>query len=138
MIKRRNIFDLLALKESMKTNEYSQKIKNLLNETSKISKIITQLNKLCEEQIAPNFKSAGELKAASNIQTKVYEQLALANAKLFSLNNDIKNLEKNLSIHELRRKKSSEKSSKIKRTKLQQIETKIESELPIIKKTIFS
>ena len=122
----------------MKTNEYSQKIKNLLNETSKISKIITQLNKLCEEQIAPNFKSAGELKAASNIQTKVYEQLALANAKLFSLNNDIKNLEKNLSIHELRRKKSSEKSSKIKRTKLQQIETKIESELPIIKKTIFS
>ena len=45
-MKRKNLFDLLALKEKVSSNKYLQKLKPLHEEKIKVEKILVQLNEL--------------------------------------------------------------------------------------------
>ena len=135
-MKKRNIFDLLALKEKINSNKYSQKIKSLSDEVDKVSKILKQLNELNETKNKEISMNAWELKSHANIQKKVHEQTALAKNRLSNLQKDITILEKSLSTHEIRRKRSIEKSNTNRLNYLEERENKIESDLPIINRTI--
>ena len=57
-MKKRNIFDLIALKERIKSNSYNQEITKLIKEEKKLDKIITQLNELKTNQ------NSGEISAS--------------------------------------------------------------------------
>ena len=135
-MKKRNVFDLLALKEKINANNYTQKIKSLYDEVEKVSKILKQLNELNETRNKQSSMNAWELKSYASIQKKVHEQTALAKNRLSSLHKDIKILEKSLSTHEIRRKRSLEKSNINRLNHLKDRENKIESELPAINRTI--
>ena len=108
-MKKRNIFDLIALKERIKSNSYNQEITKLIKEEKKLDKIITQLNELKANQNSGEI-SAWDFKASSNIQNKVQEQLGIASSRLKELHISVKRMKKSLSKHELRRKKSIQKS----------------------------
>ena len=134
-MKKRNVFDLLALKEKINSNKYFQKIKSLSDEVDKVSKILKQLNELNETKNKESSMNAWELKSFASIQKKVHEQTSLAKNRLSSLQRDIKILEKSLSTHEIRRKRSIEKSNISRLNYLEDRENKIESDLPAIKRT---
>ena len=126
-MKKRNIFDLIALKERIKSNSYNQEITKLIKEEKKLDKIITQLNELKANKNSGEI-SAWDFKASSNIQNKVQEQLGIASSRLKELHISVRRMKKSLSTHELRRKKSIQKSKEKKLTSILQKENKLEEE----------
>ena len=131
---RKNLFDLLALKEKVSSNKYLQKLKPLQEEKIKVEKILVQLNELKNDKNSNLSTSAWELKSASNIQEKIFEQISLANLRLKNISDEIYNLEKKFIEHQLRKNRSEEKSKQIRRSLSIEIENKLEAEMQGINK----
>tara|TARA_B100000609_G_scaffold169818_1_gene144066 strand:+ start:708 stop:1121 length:414 start_codon:yes stop_codon:yes gene_type:complete len=133
-MKRKNLFDLLALKEKVSSNKYLQKLKPLQEEKIKVEKILVQLNELKNGENTKLSTSAWELKSASNIQEKIFEQISLAHLRLKNISDEIYNLEKKFIEHQLRKNRSEEKSKQIRRSLSIEIENKLEAEMQGINK----
>ena len=133
-MKRKNLFDLLALKEKVSSNKYLQKLKPLQEEKVKVEKILVQLNELKNDKNSNLSTSAWELKSASNIQEKIFEQISLANLRLKNISHEILKLEKKFIEHQLRKNRSEEKSKQIRRSLSIEIENKLEAEMQGINK----
>ena len=133
-MKRKNLFDLLALKEKVSSNKYLQKLKPLQEEKIKVEKILVQLNELKNDKNSNLSTSAWELKSASNIQEKIFEQISLANLRLKNISHEILKLEKKFIEHQLRKNRSEEKSKQIRRSLSVEIENKLEAEMQGINK----
>ena len=133
-MKRKNLFDLLALKEKVSSNKYLQKLKPLQEEKIKVEKILVQLNELKNDKNSNLSTSAWELKSASNIQEKIFEQISLANLRLKNISHEILKLEKKFIEHQLRKNRSEEKSKQIRRSLSIEIENKLEAEMQDINK----
>ena len=133
-MKRKNLFDLLALKEKVSSNKYLQKLKPLQEEKIKVEKILIQLNELKNDKNSNLSTSAWELKSASNIQEKIFEQISLANLRLKNISHEILKLEKKFIEHQLRKNRSEEKSKQIRRSLSIEIENKLEAEMQGINK----
>ena len=130
-MKKRNVFELLALKEKLSVKKLSEKLYNLSNEQLKVSKILEQLDNLSENNQKPSQIPAWKLKSDSNIQEKINQQKEIAKYKLLSIKKEKDVLTKNLSKHEIKRKKSLEKSNYLKNLSLLEKEKKIEDNLRI-------
>ena len=133
-MKKKNLFDLLALKEKVSSNKYLQKLKPLQEEKIKVEKILVQLNELKNDKNSNLSTSAWELKSASNIQEKIFEQISLANLRLKNISHEISKLEKKFIEHQLRKNRSEEKSKQIRRSLSIEIENKLEAEMQGINK----
>ena len=133
-MKKKNLFDLLALKEKVSSNKYLQKLKPLQEEKTKVEKILVQLNELKNDKNSNLSTSAWELKSASNIQEKIFEQISLANLRLKNIYHEIFKLEKKFIEHQLRINRSEEKSKQIRRSLSIEIENKLEAEIQGINK----
>ena len=133
-MKRKNLFDLLALKEKVSSNKYLQKLKPLQEEKIKVEKILVQLNELKNDKNTSISTSAWELKSASNIQEKIFEQISLANLRLKNISHEILKLEKKFIEHQLRKNRSEEKSKQIRKSLIIEIENKLEAEMQGINK----
>ena len=133
-MKKKNLFDLLALKEKVSSNKYLQKLKPLQEEKMKVEKILVQLNELKNDKNSNLSTSAWELKSASNIQEKIFEQISLANLRLKNISHEILKLEKKFIEHQLRKNRSEEKSKQIRRSLSIEIENKLEAEMQGINK----
>ena len=133
-MKKKNLFDLLALKEKVSSNKYLQKLKPLQEEKIKVEKILVQLNELKNDKNSNLSTSAWELKSASNIQEKIFEQISLANSRLKNISHEILKLEKKFIEHQLRKNRSEEKSKQIRRSLSIEIENKLEAEMQGINK----
>ena len=133
-MKRKNLFDLLALKEKVSSNKYLQKLKPLQEEKIKVEKILVQLNELKNDKNSNLSTSAWELKSASNIQEKIFEQISLANLRLKNISHEILKLEKKFIEHQLRKNRSEEKSKQIRLSLSIEIENKLEAEMQGINK----
>ena len=133
-MKRKNLFDLLALKEKISSNKYLQKLKPLQEEKIKVEKILVQLNELKNDKNSNLSTSAWELKSASNIQEKIFEQISLAHLRLKNISHEILKLEKKFIEHQLRKNRSEEKSKQIRRSLSIEIENKLEAEMQGINK----
>jgi hypothetical protein len=133
-MKKKNLFDLLALKETVSSNKYIQQLKPLKEEKVKIIRILEQLNALKENKNSNNDLSGWELKSASNIQKKIFDQISLAQARIENLNTEIFYLEKKFLDHEIRKKRSLDKSVLINRTSLLEKEKKSDEELQNLRK----
>ena len=133
-MKKKNLFDLLALKEKVSSNKYLQKLKPLQEEKIKVEKILVQLNELKNDKNSNLSTSAWELKSASNIQEKIFEQMSLAHLRLKNISYEIYNLEKKFIEHQLRKNRSEEKSKQIRRSLSIEIENKLEAETQGINK----
>ena len=133
-MKRKNLFDLLALKEKVSSNKYLHKLQPLQEEKIKVEKILVQLNELKNDKNSNLSTSAWELKSASNIQEKIFEQISLANLRLKNISDEIYNLEKKFIEHQFRKNRSEEKSKQIKRSLSIEIENKLEAEMQGINK----
>ena len=133
-MKRKNLFDLLALKEKVSSNKYLQKLKPLQEEKIKVEKILVQLNELKNDKNSNLSTSAWELKSASNIKEKIFDQISLANLKLKNISNEIFKLEKKFIEHQIRKNRSEEKSKQIRRSLRIEIENKLEAEMQGISK----
>ena len=133
-MKRKNLFDLLALKEKVSSNRYLQKLKPLQEEKIKVEKILVQLNELKNDKNSNLSTSAWELKSASNIQEKIFEQISLARLRLKNISHEILKLEKKFIEHQLRKNRSEEKSKQIRRSLSIEIENKLEAEMQGINK----
>ncbi len=133
-MKRKNLFDLLALKEKISSNKYLQKLKPLQEEKIKVEKILVQLNELKNDKNSNLSTSAWELKSASNIQEKIFEQISLANLRLKNISHEISKLEKKFIEHQFRKNRSEEKSKQIRRSLSIEIENKLEAEMQGINK----
>ena len=133
-MKKKNLFDLLALKEKVSSNKYLQKLKPLQEEKIKVEKILVQLNELKNDKNLNLSTSAWELKSASNIQEKIFEQISLAHLRLKNISDEIYNLEKKFIEHQLRKNRSEEKSKQIRRSLSIEIENKLEAEMQGINK----
>ena len=128
-MKRKNLFDLLALKEKVSSNKYLQKLKPLQEEKIKVEKILVQLNELKNDKNTSISTSAWELKSASNIQEKIFEQISLASLRLKNISYEISKLEKKFIEHQVRKNRSEEKSEQIRRSLSIEIENKLEAEM---------
>ena len=133
-MKRKNLFDLLALKEKVSSNKYLHKLQPLQEEKIKVEKILVQLNELKNDKNSNLSTSAWELKSASNIQEKIFEQISLANLRLKNISHEILKLEKKFIEHQLRKNRSEEKSKQIRRSLSIEIENKLEAEMQGINK----
>ena len=133
-MKKKNLFDLLALKEKVSSNKYLQKLKPLQEEKIKVEKILVQLNELKNDKNSNLSTSAWELKSASNIQEKIFEQISLAHSRLKNISDEIYNLEKKFIEHQFRKNRSEEKSKQIRRSLSIEIENKLEAEMQGINK----
>ena len=133
-MKRKNLFDLLALKEKISSNKYLQKLKPLQEEKIKVEKILVQLNELKNDKNSNLSTSAWELKSASNIQKKIFEQISLAQLRLKNISFEIFNLEKKFIEHQFKKNRSEEKSKQIRRSLSIEIENKLEAEMQGINK----
>ena len=133
-MKRKNLFDLLALKEKVSSNKYLQKLKPLQEEKIQVERILVQLNELKNDKNSNLSTSAWELKSASNIQEKIFEQISLANLRLKNISHEISKLEKKFIEHQLRKNRSEEKSKQIRRSLSIEIENKLEAEMQGINK----
>ena len=133
-MKRKNLFDLLALKEKVSSNKYLQKLKPLQEEKIKVEKILVQLNELKNDKNSNLSTSAWELKSASNIQEKIFEQISLAHIRLKNITDKIYNMEKKFIAHQFRKNRSEEKSKQIRRSLSIEIENKLEAEMQGINK----
>ena len=133
-MKKKNLFDLLALKEKVSSNKYLQKLQPLQEEKIKVEKILVQLNELKNDKNSNLSTSAWELKSASNIQEKIFEQISLARLRLKNISHEILKLEKKFIEHQLRKNRSEEKSKQIRRSLSIEIENKLEAEMQGINK----
>ncbi len=130
-MKKRNVFELLALKEKISVKKLSDKLHDLSNEQLKVSKILEQLNNLSQNNKKSCQIPAWKLKSDSNIQEKINQQKEIAKYKLLSIKKERDVLTKNLSKHEIKRKRSIEKSNYLKNLSLLEKEKKIEDNLRI-------
>ena len=133
-MKKKNLFELLALKETVSSNKYIQKLKPLKEEKIKIINILEQLNALKENKNLNKDLSGWELKSASNIEKKIYDQISLAEARIGNLETEINYLEKKFLDHEIRKKRSLEKSAFINKTSYLENEKKEDEELQALRK----
>ena len=133
-MKKKNLFDLLALRETISSNKYIQKLKPLKEEKLKIIKILEQLNVLKDDKNLNKDLSGWELKSVSNIQKKIFDQISLAQIRIKNLNIEINFLEKKFLDHEIRKNRSLDKSVLINRTSLLENEKKADDELQNLRK----
>ena len=133
-MKKKNLFDLLALRETISSNKYIQKLKPLKEEKLKIIKILEQLNVLKDDKNLNKDLSGWELKSVSNIQKKIFDQISLAQIRIKNLNIEINFLEKKFLDHEIRKKRSLDKSVLIKKISLLENEKKADEELQNLRK----
>ena len=133
-MKKKNLFELLALKETISSNKYIQKLKLLKEEKIKIIKILEQLNALKENKNLNKDLSGWELKSASNIEKKIFDQISLAETRIRNLETEINYLEKKFLDHEIRKKRSLEKSAFINKTAYLENEKKEDEELQALRK----
>ena len=133
-MKKKNLFELLALKETVSSNKYIQKLKPLKEEKIKIINILEQLNALKENKNLNKDLSGWELKSASNIEKKIFDQISLAENRISKLETEINYLEKKFLDHEIRKKRSLEKSAFINKTSYLENEKKEDEELQTLRK----
>ena len=133
-MKKKNLFELLALKETVSSNKYIQKLKPLKEEKIKIINILEQLNALKENKNLNKDLSGWELKSASNIEKKIFDQISLAKTRIRNLETEINYLEKKFLDHEIRKKRSLEKSAFINKTSYLENEKKEDEELQALRK----
>lgn len=133
-MKKKNLFELLALKETISSNKYIQKLKLLKEEKTKIINILEQLNALKENKNLNKDLSGWELKSASNIEKKIFDQISLAETRIRNLETEINYLEKKFLDHEIRKKRSLEKSAFINKTSYLENEKKEDEELQALRK----
>ena len=133
-MKKKNLFELLALKETVSSNKYIQKLKPLKEEKIKIINILEQLNALKENKNLNKDLSGWELKSASNIEKKIFDQISLAETRIRNLETEINYLEKKFLDHEIRKKRSLEKSAFINKTAYLENEKKEDEELQALRK----
>ena len=128
-MQRKNIFDLLALKEKVASNKFLHRIQPLKEEKIKVEKILVQLNELKNDGITNLSTSAWELKSASNIQEKIFDQISLAKLRLEKISSEIFQLERKFIEHEIRKSRSEEKSKQIKKSLSIENEKKADAEI---------
>ena len=133
-MQRKNIFDLLALKEKVASNKFLQRIQPLKEEKIKVEKILVQLNELKNDGITNLSTSAWELKSASNIQEKIFNQISLAKLRLEKISSEIFQLERKFIEHKIRKSRSEEKSKQIKKSLSIENENKADAEIQGINK----
>ena len=134
---KKNLFDLLALKEKISSSKYIQKLRPLNDEKFKIMNILEQLNDLKENKNTSISMSAWELKSASNIQEKIFDQIAIAETRIKNIKIEIRNLEKKFVEHEIRKKRAFDKSLSINKEKKLENEKKLDDELQTYSKSKF-
>ena len=134
---KKNLFDLLTLKEKISSSKYIQKLRPLNDEKLKVIKILEQLNDLKENKDSKMSLSAWELKSASNIQEKIFDQIALAETRIENIEIEIRSLEKKFIEHEIRKKRAFDKSILINKVKKLENEKKIDEELQTYRKSKF-
>ena len=128
-MQRKNLFDLLALKEKVASNKLLHRIQPLKEEKIKVEKILVQLKELKNDGITNLSTSAWELKSASNIQEKIFNQISLAKLRLEKISSEIFQLERKFIEHEIRKSRSEEKSKQIKKSLSIENENKAEAEI---------
>jgi len=134
---KKNLFDLLALKEKISSSKYIQKLRPLNDEKFKIMNILEQLNDLKENKNTSISMSAWELKSASNIQEKIFDQIAIAETRIKNIKIEISNLEKKFVEHEIRKKRAFDKSLSINKEKKLENDKKLDDELQTFSKSKF-
>ena len=134
---KKNLFDLLALKEKMSSSKNIQKLRPLNDEKLKIINILEQLNDLKENKNTSIFMSAWELKSASNIQEKIFDQIAIAETRIKNIKIEISDLEKKFVEHEIRKKRAFDKSLSINKEKKLENDKKLDDELQTYSKSKF-
>ena len=135
---KKNLFDLLALKEKISSSKYIQKLRPLNDEKLKIMNILEQLNVLKENKNTTISMSAWELKSASNIQEKIFDQIAIAETRIKNIKIEISDLEKKFVEHEIRKKRAFDKSISINKEKKLENEKKLDDELQTYSKVKFT
>ena len=106
----------------------------LKEEKTKVEKILVQLKELKNDGITNLSTSAWELKSASNIQEKIFNQISLAKLRLEKINSEIFQLERKFIEHEIRKSRSEEKSKQIKKSLSIENENKADAEIQGINK----
>ena len=134
---KKNLFDLLALKEKISSSKYIQKLRPLNDEKFKIMNILEQLNDLKENKNTTISMSAWELKSASNIQEKIFDQIAIAQNRIKNIKIEISELEKKFVEHEIRKKRAFDKSLSINKDKKLENDKKLDDELQTYSKSKF-
>ena len=134
---KKNLFDLLALKEKISSSKYIQKLRPLNDEKLKIMNILEQLNVLKENKNTTISMSAWELKSASNIQEKIFDQIAIAETRIKNIKIEISDLEKKFVEHEIRKKRAYDKSLSINKDKKLENDKKLDDELQTYSKSKF-
>ena len=134
---KKNLFDLLALKEKILSSKYIQKLRPLNDEKLKIMSILEQLNDLKEIKNTSISMSAWELKSASNIQEKIFDQIAIAETRIKNIKIEISDLEKKFVEHEIRKKRAFDKSLSINKEKKLENDKKLDDELQTYSKSKF-
>ena len=134
---KKNLFDLLALKEKILSSKYIQKLRPLNDEKFKIMNILEQLNDLKEIKNTSISMSAWELKSASNIQEKIFDQIAIAETRIKNIKIEISDLEKKFVEHEIRKKRAFDKSLSINKEKKLENDKKLDDELQTYSKSKF-
>ena len=135
---KKNLFDLLALKEKISSSKYIQKLRPLNDEKLKIMNILEQLNVLKENKNTTISMSAWELKSASNIQEKIFDQIAIAETRIKNIKIEISDLEKKFVEHEIRKKRAFDKSLSINKEKKLENDKKLDDELQRYSKVKFT
>tara|TARA_A100001015_G_scaffold248455_1_gene285885 strand:- start:5561 stop:5974 length:414 start_codon:yes stop_codon:yes gene_type:complete len=135
---KKNLFDLLALKEKISSSKYIQKLRPLNDEKLKIMNILEQLNVLKENKNTTISMSAWELKSASNIQEKIFDQIAIAETRMKNIKIEISVLEKKFIEHEIRKKRAFDKSLSINKEKKLENDKKLDDELQTYSKVKFT
>ena len=135
---KKNLFDLLALKEKISSSKYIQKLRPLNDEKFKIMNILEQLNDLKENKNTSISMSAWELKSASNIQEKIFDQIAIAESRIKNIKIEINDLEKKFVEHEIRKKRAFDKSLSINKEKKLENDKKLDDELQTYSKGKFT
>lgn len=135
---KKNLFDLLALKEKISSSKYIQKLRPLNDEKLKIMNILEQLNVLKENKNTTISMSAWELKSASNIQEKIFDQIAIAETRIKNIKIEISDLEKKFVEHEIRKKRAFDKSISINKEKKLENDKKLDDELQTYSKVKFT
>ena len=134
---KKNLFDLLALKEKISSSKYIQKLRPLNDEKLKIINILEQLNDLKENKNTSISMSAWELKSASNIQEKIFDQIAIAETRIKNIKIEINDLQKKFVEHEIRKKRAFDKSISINKEKKLENDKKLDEELQTYSKSKF-
>ena len=134
---KKNLFDLLALKEKISSNKYIQKLRPLNDEKLKIINILEQLNDLKENKNTSISMSAWELKSASNIQEKIFDQIVIAETRIKNIKIEISDLQKKFVEHEIRKKRAFDKSISINKEKKLENDKKLDEELQTYSKSKF-